>query len=120
MTDPTPCPAVERNARTISSAWALAGTRISLYALYEDLAAGATIVEWFPDVSERQVYAVDDVSGRQKVATGDHGFTGGTASNGAACGQQLRLGGSILAPSTPPPPSGVSFALCTMASPATW
>ena len=41
--------------------WAFAGTRIPLYALHENLAAGATVakfVEWFPDVSERQVRAV--------------------------------------------------------------
>ena len=61
MTDWTTCPAVERNARKISGAWAFAGTRIPLYALHENLAAGATVaefVEWFPDVSERQVRAV--------------------------------------------------------------
>ncbi len=61
MTDWTNCSAVERNSRKISGVWAFAGTRIPLYALYENLAAGATItefVEWFPDVSERQVRAV--------------------------------------------------------------
>jgi len=61
MTHWTNCPAVERNSRKISGAWAFAGTRIPLYALHENLATGATItdfVEWFPDVSERQVRAV--------------------------------------------------------------
>ena len=61
MTDWTNCPAVERNPRKISGAWAFTGTRIPLYALHEHLAAGASVaefVEWFPDVSERQVRAV--------------------------------------------------------------
>ena len=61
MTDWTNCLAVERYPRKISDAWAFAGTRIPLYALHDNLAAGATItefVEWFPDVSERQVRAV--------------------------------------------------------------
>ncbi len=61
MTNWTNCPAVERDPRKISGAWAFAGTRIPLYALHENLAAGATVakfVEWSPDVSERQVRAV--------------------------------------------------------------
>ncbi len=55
---------MERNPRKISGAWAFAGTRIPLYALHENLAAGATVadfVEWFPDVSERQVRAVREL-----------------------------------------------------------
>ena len=61
MTEWKDYPEVERNPRNISGAWAFAGTRIPLYALHENLAAGATItefVEWFPDVNERQVRAV--------------------------------------------------------------
>ena len=61
MTDWTTCTAVERNPGKISGVWAFTGTRIPLYALYENLAGGATLtefVEWFPDVSERQVLAV--------------------------------------------------------------
>ena len=61
MTDWNTCPAVERNPRKISGAWAFTGTRVPVYALFENLAAGATIhefVEWFPDVEERQVRAV--------------------------------------------------------------
>ena len=61
MTDWTTCPAVDRNPRKISGAWAFAGTRIPLHVLHENLAAGATVaefLEWFPDVSERQVRAV--------------------------------------------------------------
>ena len=61
MTDWTNCPAVARHPGRISGAWAFAETRIPLYALHENLAADATItefVEWFPDVSERQVRTV--------------------------------------------------------------
>ena len=57
MTDWNTCPAVERNPRKISGAWAFTGTRVPVYALFENLAAGATIdefVEWFPGVEERQ------------------------------------------------------------------
>lgn len=55
------CPAVERTPGKASGAWVFAGTRIPLYALYENLASGATIdefVEWFPGVDRRQVCAV--------------------------------------------------------------
>ena len=55
------CPAVERTPGKASGAWVFTGTRIPLYALYENLACGATIdefVEWFPDVDRQQVCAV--------------------------------------------------------------
>ena len=61
MTDWNTCPAVERNPGKVSGAWAFTGTRVPVYALFENLASGATIgefVEWFPDVEERQVRAV--------------------------------------------------------------
>ena len=51
MTDWTACPAVEQTPGKVSGTWVFAGTRIPLYALYENLASGATInefVEWFP------------------------------------------------------------------------
>ena len=60
MTDWTTCPAVERKPGTVSGAWVFAGTRVPLFALYKDLAAGATVgdfVEWFPGVNEQQVRA---------------------------------------------------------------
>ncbi len=47
----------------MSGAWVFSGTRIPLFALYENLASGATVeqfVEWFPGVEERQVRAVLD------------------------------------------------------------
>ena len=55
------CAAVERTAGKISEAWAFTGTRVPVYALFENLAGGATIdefVKWFPDVDRRQVQAV--------------------------------------------------------------
>jgi len=61
MTDWTTCPAVERKPGTVSGAWVFTGTRIPLFALYENLAAGATVgdfVEWFPGVDEQQVCTV--------------------------------------------------------------
>ena len=61
MTDWNACPAVERNPRKISGAWAFTGTRVPVHALFENLASGATIdefVEWFPGVYKQQVQAV--------------------------------------------------------------
>ena len=61
MTDWDTCPAVERNPRKISGAWAFTGTRVPVYALFENLESGATVkqfLEWFPDVKEWQVAAV--------------------------------------------------------------
>ena len=55
------CPAVERVPGRVSGAWVFSGTRIPLYALYENLAGGATVkefVEWFPGVDEQQVRTV--------------------------------------------------------------
>ena len=61
MTDWNTCPAVERNPRKIGGAWAFTGTRVPVYALFENVASGATIkefVEWFPGVDKQQVRAV--------------------------------------------------------------
>lgn len=55
------CSAVERNPGKISGAWAFTGTRVPLYALFENLASGTTVdefVEWFPGVDKGQVRAV--------------------------------------------------------------
>ncbi|MCY4661356.1 MAG: DUF433 domain-containing protein [Acidobacteria bacterium] len=55
------CSAVERNPRKISGALAFTGTRVPVYALFENLASGATVeqfLEWFPGVEERQVWEV--------------------------------------------------------------
>ena len=61
MTDWSTCPAVERNPTKISGAWAFTGTRVPVYALFENLESGATVnqfLEWFPEVKKRQVAAV--------------------------------------------------------------
>ena len=61
MTDWTNCPAVECNPRKISGSWAFIGTRVPVYALFENLEAGATVqqfLEWYPEVREWQVTAV--------------------------------------------------------------
>ena len=61
MTDWSSCPAVERKPGKISGVWAFTGTRVPVYALFENLAGGATIddfVEWFPGVDKKQVRAV--------------------------------------------------------------
>ena len=53
--------AVEQVPGRVSGAWVFSGTRIPLFALYENLASGATVdefVEWFPGVDQRQVRAV--------------------------------------------------------------
>ena len=43
MTDWSDCPAVERNPKKISGAWAFTGTRVPVYALFENLEGGATV-----------------------------------------------------------------------------
>ena len=61
MTDWTQCKAVERNPRKISGAWAFTGTRVPVYALFENLESGATVkefLEWYPQVKDWQVAAV--------------------------------------------------------------
>jgi len=61
MMDWSACPAVERSPKKISGAWAFTGTRVPVYALFENLESGATIsefLEWFPEVKEWQVASV--------------------------------------------------------------
>ena len=61
MTDWTNCPAVERNPGKISGDWAFKGTRVPVYALFENLESGATVkefLEWYPEVKAWQVTAV--------------------------------------------------------------
>ena len=61
MTNWDTCPAAEQTPGKVSGAWVFAGTRIPLYALYENLASGATIDEfvgWFPEADEAQVRSV--------------------------------------------------------------
>lgn len=63
MTDWSKCPAVESVPGKVSGAWVFKGTRLPLYVLFENLAAGATIrdfIEWFGGVDESEVKAVLD------------------------------------------------------------
>ena len=61
MTDWSACSALERSPKKIGGAWAFTGTRVPVYALFENLESGATtneFLEWFPEVKEWQVAAV--------------------------------------------------------------
>lgn len=61
MTNRKACTEVERNPRKISGAWAFSGTRVPVYALFENLESGATaneFLQWYPEVEEWQVVAV--------------------------------------------------------------
>jgi len=54
-------PGGEQSPDELSGAWVFRGTRISVKALFENLADGATIdqfLEWFPGVSRDNVLAV--------------------------------------------------------------
>ena len=61
MTDWSKCPMVESVPGKVSGAWVFKDTRLPLYALFENLAGGATIydfIEWFGGVEESEVQAV--------------------------------------------------------------
>ncbi len=61
MTNWTQCKALECNPRKISGARAFIGTRVPVYALFENLESGATVEEflgWYPEVSAWQVASV--------------------------------------------------------------
>ena len=61
MIDWEKCPAVESIPGRLSGAWVFTGTRLPIYALFENLESGATIeqfVECFKPVDEWKVKAV--------------------------------------------------------------
>jgi uncharacterized protein (DUF433 family) len=67
MLDWSLCPAVERVPGKVGGTWLFKGTRISVAALFENLAGGARVdefVEWFPGVTRPQVDAVLAHTGR--------------------------------------------------------
>ncbi len=76
MTDWSKCPVVESVPGRVSGAWVFKGTRLPVAALFENLAAGATIydfVEWFDGAKESEVKAVlrqvvDDLRARAAPA----------------------------------------------------
>ena len=54
------CPAVERRPGKLHGAWAIAGTRVPVAALFENLESGAAVKQFlarFPGVKEWQVKA---------------------------------------------------------------
>ena len=55
------CTAVDRNPAKVGGAWCFAGTRLPVLSLFEHIDKGATVdefVEWFPEISSRQVHEV--------------------------------------------------------------
>ncbi len=61
MTDWSKCPAVESVPGRVSGNWVFKGTRLPVYALFENLAGGATIydfIEWFEGAEESDLKAV--------------------------------------------------------------
>ena len=61
MTDWSKCPAVESVPGRVSGNWVFKGTRLPVYALFENLAEGASIydfIDWFGGVDESEVKAV--------------------------------------------------------------
>ena len=61
MIDWSTCPAVESVPGRMSGNWVFKDTRLPVYALFENLAAGASVhdfVEWFDGAEEESVSAV--------------------------------------------------------------
>ena len=58
MTSWTKCSAVERSPRKISADLAFTGTRVPVYALFENIESGSTVkgfLEWYLEVKEMAV-----------------------------------------------------------------
>ena len=61
MTDWSKCQVVESVPDRVSGNWVFKGTRLPVYTLFENLAAGATIydfIDWFEVEDESEVRAV--------------------------------------------------------------
>jgi uncharacterized protein (DUF433 family) len=61
LLDWSACPEVEQTPDKVSGAWVFRGTRVPVYALFENLEGGASIsefLEWFEGVTKTQVDAV--------------------------------------------------------------
>ena len=55
------CPGIESVPERVSGNWVFTGTRLPVYALFENLAGGATIydfMEWFDVAEESELRAV--------------------------------------------------------------
>lgn len=69
------CPAVESVPGRVSGNWVFKGTRLPVYALFENLAEGATIhdfIEWFGGVDESEVKAALEHVARELRANVAH------------------------------------------------
>ena len=55
MTNWETCPAVERHPGKVSGKWVFRGTRVPVYALFENLQSGATVECLFPGVERADV-----------------------------------------------------------------
>ena len=67
------CPEVESVPGKVSGNWVFRGTRLPVYALFENLAGGATIhdfMEWFDGVDESDVMAVLEFVAQDLRASG--------------------------------------------------
>ena len=79
MTDWSKCPSVESMPGRLSGNWVFKGTRLPVYALFENLEEGATIydfMEWFGGVEESDVKAALEhvaLELRAKVSHARHG-----------------------------------------------
>ena len=61
------CPAVETVPGKLGGAWVLKGTRMPVAAIFENIAAGASIddvIEWFDGLDREQVKAVIEFAAR--------------------------------------------------------
>ena len=61
------CPDVESIPGKVSGAWVLKGTRMPVSAIFENIAAGASIddlMEWFDGLDRQQVVAVIEFAAR--------------------------------------------------------
>jgi uncharacterized protein (DUF433 family) len=72
MIDWTHCAAMEQSPEVIGGAWRFRGTRVPVRALFENLEAGSTVVEfleWFPGVEHAQIDAVLEYARRSLDAS---------------------------------------------------
>ena len=75
MVDWSACPGVESVPGKVSGNWVFKDTRLPLYVLFENLAAGATIhdfIEWFDGADEEKVAAVLEYVAQELRAKSEH------------------------------------------------
>ena len=82
MIDWSTCPAVESVPGKVSGNWVFTGTRLPVYALFENLESGATVEEfmdWFHPVDEWKVRVVFQHVADSLRASAPRGNTGNPA-----------------------------------------